>query len=184
MRRELRELQRKLSLTTIFVTHDQEEANTTSDRIAVINSGVVEQIGTPMDLYDRPANLFVANFLGVTNVIEGRMEEENGKAVFRSSDGSVIVPITGKDKGFSSIVFRPQNLTIRARNAKAVLGATRLEGEVEHMEFLGGVVRYRVAVGKYFLLVDAPHQLGEKVMPLGTQVSLYLNTNQVIRLSN
>ena len=64
MRRELRQLQRKLSLTTIFVTHDQEEANTTADRIAVINDGIVQQIGTPMELYDRPANLFVANFFG------------------------------------------------------------------------------------------------------------------------
>jgi len=168
----------------IFVTHDQEEANTTSDRIAVINSGVVEQIGTPMYLYDQPGNLFVANFLGVTNVIEGKIEEENGKAVFLSSDGAVTVPITGKDKGSSNIVFRPQNLTIQARNAKAVLGSMRLEGTVEHIEFLGGVVRYRVTVGKSFLLVDAPHQLGEKVMPLETEVSLYLNTDQIIKLSN
>jgi len=184
MRHELRELQRKLSLTTIFVTHDQEEANTTSDRIAVINSGVVEQIGTPMDLYDKPANLFVANFLGVTNVIAGKMEGESGKTIFRSTDGAVTVPITGKDNGSSNIIFRPQNLTIRAHTDKAVLGATRLKGTVEQMEFLGGVVRYRVAVAGYFLLVDAPHQLGEKVMPPGTQVNLFLKTDQVIRLSN
>ena len=93
MRRELRQLQRKLSVTTIFVTHDQEEANTTADRIAVINDGIVQQIGTPMELYDRPANLFVANFLGVANVVEGIMTEENGKPEFHSSDGAVIVPI-------------------------------------------------------------------------------------------
>jgi iron(III) transport system ATP-binding protein len=58
MRRELRQLQRKLSLTTIFVTHDQEESNTTADRIAVINDGVVQQIDSPMKLYDRPAKIF------------------------------------------------------------------------------------------------------------------------------
>jgi iron(III) transport system ATP-binding protein len=61
MRQELRELQRKLELTTIFVTHDQEEANTTSDRMAVLNDGVIQQIGAPMELYDHPANRFVAD---------------------------------------------------------------------------------------------------------------------------
>jgi iron(III) transport system ATP-binding protein len=94
MRRELRQLQRKLSLTTIFVTHDQEESNTTADRIAVINDGVVQQIDSPMKLYDRPANLFVANFLGVANVVEGTVAEETGKIMFHSSDGTVVVPVT------------------------------------------------------------------------------------------
>lgn len=124
MRRELRDLQRKLSLTTIFVTHDQEEANTTADRIAVIDDGIVQQVDTPMELYDRPANLFVANFLGVANVVERKMEEEDGRVVFRSSDGAVIVPITRGDKGSGSIVFRPQNLTIRPQGAEPIPGIT------------------------------------------------------------
>ncbi len=98
MRRELRQLQRKLSLTTIFVTHDQEEANTTADRIAVINDGVVQQIGTPMELYDRPANLFVANFLGVANVVEGVVTEDSGRLEFNSSDGAVTVPMATPKK--------------------------------------------------------------------------------------
>ena len=184
MRRELRELQRKLSLTTIFVTHDQEEANTTSDRIAVINNGVVEQVGTPVDLYDQPVNLFVANFLGVANVVAGKMEEEDGKVVFRSTDGTVIVPIAEGGQGSCSIVFRPQNLTIRPKDAKPVPGTTQLAGTVEHMEFLGSVVRYQVAVGSYFLLVDAPHQLDEEVMPNGTLVTLSLNREQIIMLDH
>ncbi len=184
MRRELLELQRKLSLTTIFVTHDQEEANTTADRIAVIDDGIVQQIDTPMELYDRPANLFVANFLGVANVVKGKMEEEDGRVVFRSSDGTVIVPMKGGDKGSGSIVIRPQDLTIRPQDAKPVPGTTRLAGTVEHIEFLGGVVRYRVAVGRHFLLVDAPHKRGEEAMPEGTKVNLYLNTDQIIGLTN
>ena len=69
VRRELRELQQRLGLTTIFVTHDQEEANAICDRIAVMNEGVVQQVGTPMELYERPANLFVANFLGAANIL-------------------------------------------------------------------------------------------------------------------
>ncbi|HEY8564603.1 MAG TPA: ABC transporter ATP-binding protein, partial [Beijerinckiaceae bacterium] len=73
VRRELRELQQRLGITTIFVTHDQEEANTICDRIAVMSDGVVQQVGTPLELYDRPANLFVAGFLGAANILHGRV---------------------------------------------------------------------------------------------------------------
>lgn len=183
MRRELRQLQRKLSLTTIFVTHDQEEANTTADRIAVINDGVVQQIGTPMMLYDHPTNLFVANFLGVANVIAGKLMETNGELIFKSTDETVSMPMTKGTSGLGSIVFRPQNLTILPRGAEPLPGATKLAGNVEHKEFLGSVVRYRVAVGGHFILVDAPHQKGAQAMPEGTPVMLYLNSEQVIDLS-
>ncbi|MDJ0816594.1 MAG: ABC transporter ATP-binding protein [Desulfobacterales bacterium] len=182
MRRELRQLQRKLSLTTIFVTHDQEEANTTADRIAVINDGVVQQIGTPMELYDRPANLFVANFLGVANVVEGVMAEDDGRLEFNSSDGAVTVPMATGQQGPGSIVFRPQNLSIRPRDAAPLPGTTQLNGTVEHKEFLGSVVRYRVAVGGHLILVDASYQRGEEAMPEGTPVTLCLNNDQVIGL--
>ena len=184
MRRELRQLQRKLSLTTIFVTHDQEEANTTADRIAVINDGIIQQIGTPMELYDHPANLFVANFLGVANVVAGKMDAEDGRLIFRSSDGAVMVPVADDLQGASSIIFRPQNLTIRQQDADAPAGAIQLSGTVEHKEFLGSVVRYRVSVGGHFILVDAPHQRGEKAMPEGTAVSLSLTGDQVIGLAH
>jgi iron(III) transport system ATP-binding protein len=182
MRRELRQLQRKLSLTTIFVTHDQEEANTTADRIAVINDGIIQQIGTPMDIYDHPANLFVANFLGVANVVAGSMEAEGDRIIFRSSDGAVTVPVTEEARGASRIIFRPQNLIIRERDAEALPGAIRLTGTVEHKEFLGSVVRYQVSVGGQFILVDAPHQRGERALPEGTAVSLSLSGDQVIGL--
>ncbi len=183
MRLELRQLQRKLSLTTIFVTHDQEEANTTSDRIAVINDGIVQQIGSPVELYDNPANLFVANFLGVANVIEGTLAEEGGKVVvFRSFDDTVVVPINGASSGSASIVFRPQNLTIRRREEALINGATRLEGRVDHKEFLGSIIRYRVKIGQYFVLVDKAHQRGTEALPEGTPVSVYLNQEQVIKL--
>ncbi|MFJ5369362.1 ABC transporter ATP-binding protein, partial [Bosea sp. CER48] len=74
VRRELRDMQQRLGLTTIFVTHDQEEANTICDRIAVMNNGVVQQVGTPMELYERPANLFVAGFLGTANILAGQVQ--------------------------------------------------------------------------------------------------------------
>ncbi|MCD4721438.1 MAG: ABC transporter ATP-binding protein [Desulfobacula sp.] len=184
MRLELRELQRTLSVTTIFVTHDQEEANTTSDRIAVLNDGIVQQVDTPANLYDNPSNLFVANFLGVTNVVPGIVMEENNKLFFRSSDNKIIVPLSKGTQGSSNIVFRPQNLRIRPEEAEPVNGATKLIGKVDHMEFIGSLVRYRVRVGEYFILVDAAHQKGEDTLSVGKSIALYLNNDQVIQLSH
>ena len=184
MRRELRQLQRKLSLTTIFVTHDQEEANTTADRIAVINDGIIQQVGSPTDLYDRPANLFVANFLGVANVVEGTVALEEGKTLFRSSDGTVVVPIGESSRGAAHIVFRPQNLTIQSSEVELLPGTTRLFGKVEHREFLGSIVRYRVVVGDHFLLVDAAYQRGEAPIAEGTPVTLSLSREQIIALDH
>jgi len=183
MRRELHQLQRALSLTTIFVTHDQEEANTTSDRIAVIDNGIVQQVGTPTELYDNPANLFVANFLGVANVVAGAATEDAGGLVFRSDDGAVQVPIGEGSRAVNHIVFRPQNLLIRPAGAPLPEGMTRLAGTVNHAEFLGGVVRYRVAVGGHFVLVDAAHQRGEGKMAEGAPVNLFLNDDLIIGLA-
>jgi iron(III) transport system ATP-binding protein len=91
VRRDLRELQQRLGLTTIFVTHDQEEANTICDRIAVMEAGVIRQVGTPMELYERPANLFVAGFLGSANIVEA---EGGRRLVFRPQHAS-LAPAAG-----------------------------------------------------------------------------------------
>src|SRR5690606_24126117 len=85
VRRELRDLQQRLGLTTIFVTHDQEEANTVCDRIAGMSDGIVQQVGTPMELYENPANLFVANFLGTANVLEGKVSGTGTERVFEAA---------------------------------------------------------------------------------------------------
>lgn len=117
-------------------------------------------------------------------MVEGNVVEENGKVIFHSSDGAVIVPVTEGTQRPSSIVFRPQNLTIRPQDDEPVPGTTQLTGTVEHKEFSGGVVRYRVAVGGHFILVDAPHQRGETAMPERTPVTLCLNDDQVIGLTH
>ncbi|MGH8702542.1 MAG: ABC transporter ATP-binding protein, partial [Burkholderiales bacterium] len=84
MRGELLALQRKLGITTIFVTHDQEEALSISDRVAVLDQGVIQQVGTPIELYDTPANRFIATFVGTINLLQGTLEQVNGRSVFRS----------------------------------------------------------------------------------------------------
>ncbi len=87
MRRDLHELQRQLGLTTIFVTHDQEEANTISDRIAVLDQGVIQQVGAPMELYDNPVNKFVADFLGTANMLEGQLQQAASGKNFTTPSG-------------------------------------------------------------------------------------------------
>ena len=174
MRREIRELQQRLRLTTIFVTHDQEEANTTSDRMAVLDDGVIQQTGTPMELYDRPANLFVAGFLGTANVIEGGFEDgpEDGgnRHVFRSAEGIVVPLATAVGPGADRIMFRPQSVGILAQGQAPAEGAVRLAGRVEHREFLGSLVRYAVRVGGHEIIVDDTHQRGMPLLEAGESV--------------
>jgi iron(III) transport system ATP-binding protein len=183
MRRELRELQQKLQITTIFVTHDQEEANTTSDRMAVLNDGVIQQVGTPMDLYDDPANLFVATFLGTANVLSGVVEDTDSGARFNTLDGARI-PVDSAERGSRSLMFRPQNVTVTAADASADAGNVRLTGTVRYMEFLGSIIRYGVAIGADTVLVDDRHQQGAPVFATGSQVSLLLPKDQLMVLES
>ncbi len=183
MRRELRELQQKLKLTTIFVTHDQEEANTTSDRMAVLNDGVIQQVGTPMDLYDNPANLFVATFLGTANVLTGVVEDAGGGAQFNSVDGAQI-PVDSVARGPRSLMFRPQNVVIAAADTCADSSSVRITGTVRHMEFLGSVIRYGVAIGADTVLVDDRHQQGAPVFATGSRVALMLPKDQLMVLES
>ncbi len=178
MRRDILALQRKLKLTTIFVTHDQEEANTTSDRIAVLDAGVIQQVGAPMALYDNPANRFVAAFLGTANLIDGRVERAGGAAALLADDGTRI-GLAGPDAadGAATAMFRPQDVTIRAAGMGA--GGATLSGSVQSREFLGHLVRYAVAVGKHVILVDDMHQAGRPTFRQGDMVMLALDAAQV-----
>ncbi len=184
MRREILELQRKLGLTTIFVTHDQEEANTIADRMAVLDQGVIQQVGTPMELYDNPANLFVAGFLGTANVLSGVFESAGEHSRFRASGGFEVV-IDGVEKsGPGHILFRPQNLRVIHGQERLPDEVVRLNGTVSHREFLGSLVRYEVAVGGSRLLVDDNHQRGEPAYEPGAGVVLLLNRSQIIVMAD
>ncbi len=189
MRQELLQLQRKLALTTIFVTHDQEEANTTADRIAVMDAGVIQQVGTPAELYDNPANRFVAGFLGTANVLDGVLEEQAGKAVFHCANG-ITVPLSKaqiskrRADGLRSIMFRPQSLTIRQAGSVAPANETSIRGFVRQKEFLGSLVRYEIGVGDTAILVDDSHRRGEPPFSIGAEVALGLASEQVVVLAD
>ncbi|WP_259782341.1 ABC transporter ATP-binding protein [Aestuariispira ectoiniformans] len=181
MRRDILALQRKLGLTTIFVTHDQEEANTTSDRIAVLNEGVIQQMGAPVDLYDRPANRFVASFLGTANILDGAVDAADGTPCFRSN-GKISIPVTSDVQGDACLVFRPQNAAIHQAGVAPKDGEILLQGAIRDREFLGNVVRYGVAVGDHYLLVDDIHQNGHSYLEPGTAVELTLPADRPVVL--
>ncbi len=175
MRRDILDLQRKLKLTTIFVTHDQEEANTTSDRIAVLDQGIIQQVGSPIDLYDEPANRFVAGFLGTANLIDGRIEQ----GAFKADDGTLVpIPDNEKKDGPATIMLRPQDLMIRGEGSMDKAGGT-ISGEIRHREFLGSLIRYAVKSGDHLLLVDDTHHAGHPVFADGDKVSLCFDVAQV-----
>ncbi|WP_052401844.1 ABC transporter ATP-binding protein [Muricoccus aerilatus] len=179
VRRELREMQQRLRLTTIFVTHDQEEANTVCDRIAVMNDGVVQQVGTPMELYDHPANLFVAGFLGTANIMPGKVLRDGATSAFEIDGGTRIPLPTGLDvPPGARLMFRPQDVALLPLGAEAP-GRRLLEGEVTHREFLGASIRYGVRVAGAEVLVDAPHTGGEGHLAVGGRAALALDAARV-----
>ena len=174
MRRELLALQRKLGLTTIFVTHDQEEANTTSDRMAVLDGGVIQQVGTPQELYDAPCNLFVASFLGTANILQGRVEKDGEAVRFVTTTGEAL-PIAEASPGRGSIVLRPQNITLTTDGGPDTIG-----GEVVHREFLGSQIRYIVQAAGAEIIVDQSHSVGTDWQEIGAKVSLRINARTAV----
>ena len=149
MRRELRRMHEKLGITTIFVTHDQEEALTMCDRIAVLDHGVVQQVGTPLELFDAPANRFVAEFVGTVNFLHTPRGE---------------------------VAFRPHAVEIDATPAP---GALELEGVVEGGEFLGEFVRYEVKVGDARVIADQMHLRGGQPIANGSRVRLAIPPGEI-----
>jgi putative spermidine/putrescine transport system ATP-binding protein len=142
VREEIRALQRRLGLTTIFVTHDQEEALAISDRMAIMNDGKVQQVGFPGDLYEKPVNLFVADFLGKMNFFAGRVESP-GRFV---TEKNIALVIEGSDTSTKQIGVRPERVAISAEP----VGPNALSGVVDSSVYLGSLidVRVRLATGE------------------------------------
>jgi iron(III) transport system ATP-binding protein len=179
MRTELLLLQRKLGITTIFVTHDQEEALSISDRVAVLDAGVIQQVGTPMDLFDNPVNRFIANFVGTINLMKGELRD--GGRVFEAPDiGRIAMPPgVAPPGGRVEIAFRPHALALVAQGAAG--GADRIEvpGTVSHREFLGEFVRYRVNVGATEIVADQTHYGGQPDFAPGAAVAVRIDPAQI-----
>lgn len=183
MRRELLSLQRRLGITTIFVTHDQEEAMTTADRMAVLDHGVVQQIGSPNTLFDFPVNRFVANFVGTMNVLEGAVKERTSNSVLLAVDGvgDLQLPASGDvpDTPRLAASFRPHTVQIDLAGGNGDGRYVWLPGVVQASEFLGEFTRYQVQVGDQQLTADQSHLAGLSIFPIGAPVAVGLEPSQI-----
>jgi putative spermidine/putrescine transport system ATP-binding protein len=167
LRDEIRSIQKELGITTVFVTHDQEEALSISDRIVVMYGGKAEQVGTPFEIYNRPSTKFVANFVGTLNVLEGTVTDASaGKVKVGAGEVMLKGKLNGSKAGDTlSLALRPEAISLGKQAGRdATLG-----GEISEVSFLGSVIRVRVGLGKEAVSLDTfnspaspPPKVGEK----------------------
>ena len=147
MRGEIRELQQKLGITALYVTHDQEEALAISDRIAVMRGGALEQVGPPASIYARPATPFVAEFMGTTNLIAGKIAEALGGRI-RIAAGGIVLEAQAQGHAAGAAVMaslRPETLRLLPPGETPPSGWARLEATVARVELLGALTRVELA---------------------------------------
>ncbi len=173
MRHTIREAQREAGITTVYVTHDQEEAMAVSDRIAVMNLGVVQQCGTPAEIYRNPANRFVAEFIGKTNLLERDLVERDGRLTVEFGD-SVSVDVT------AIVMPGTSRVQVSVRPEAVHAGEGGIKAEVVDETFLGShsQVRARLTTGETIEFLEFSHRAS--LWQRGEQVSLQLEAGMLI----
>ena len=175
VRAEIRKLQKELGITTIYVTHDQEEALTLSDRIAVINFGKLMQIGTPRHLYDRPHNPFVADFIGINNLISGDVQEIISSEKWLRVQTKVGPLICTSEEQFDPgdrcmISVRPETASI-SQSEETHKGFNCIGGTVSFAYYIGNTTRYDVEInGGMLFKVDIQNPIDHKPFSMGEKV--------------
>jgi iron(III) transport system ATP-binding protein len=155
-----------------------------SDRVAVLDGGVVQQIGTPMALYDDPANRFIAEFVGTINLLPGRVVQDAGGVRFESAlVGSIALPLESAPASEAAIAIRPHALVLASADRTGDPARIWLDGIITEREFLGEFVRYTVKVGDTHLVADEMHFVGGAGHVLGRRVKVGINPAQVKLLS-
>jgi iron(III) transport system ATP-binding protein len=176
VRAEIRKLQKDLGITTIYVTHDQEEALTLSDRIAVIDHGKLQQVGSPRDLYARPESLFVADFIGINNLIPGEVRAIQETKMEVQTDVGLLVCIrqgrfTPGERCMVSV--RPETASLSQTEVREY-GMNILPGTITFASYIGNTIRYDVEIreGKIFK-VDIQNPWYHQVLPQGEKVNVF-----------
>jgi spermidine/putrescine transport system ATP-binding protein len=180
MQLELKSLQRRLGLTFVYVTHDQEEALAMSDRIAVMHRGRVLQVGAPNEIYERPATRFVAEFIGESNLLEGRVTQRDGHSSVVDLHGLTIraaMPISG-DRAL--LALRPEKISL---TTTASTEANCLPAVVEDSLYFGTDIQYRVRAGRELLLTARQHNAGRAPYERGTPVYVSWNAQAATPVS-
>ena len=172
MRFEIREIQKRIGITTVFVTHDQNEAMAAADRLVVMAKGEIRQVGTAQQIYESPADLFVAEFIGQANLLRGRVAAvADGEARLETSHGGVV---TARHHGrvstgqAAALALRPEDLKLASEERP---GMNNLMGRVTRVNYLGSVVNVGVRAGELMLTITAPR--GERIPAEGEDVVVH-----------
>jgi putative spermidine/putrescine transport system ATP-binding protein len=174
MRNELRNIQQRVGITFIYITHDQGEALTMSDRIAVFNDGVIQQLATPDDLYERPQNSFVAQFIGENNKLKGKVVHMNGAGCQVEVDGGAKVealPIKVEGVGASTTLsLRPERVKLNPVNGSCT---NIFSARIEELIYLGDHTRVRASVcGSDDFVIKVPNAEGVPDLAPGSTISI------------
>ena len=179
MRTVIKEIQHNVGITTVYVTHDQEEAMAVSDRIAVMSAGVIQHVGAPQDIYLRPANVFVATFIGRTNIINAKLVVENGKTFVTTESGykvefTNIRPECAKDQDVVLSV-RPEEFKLTEDDGQANV----LRGTVDDCVFLGLNTHYFITLESGVKVEIIQESSITNAFKAGTKIELTMNAEKV-----
>ena len=177
LRSEIREIQRTLGITTIFVTHDQEEALSMSDRVVVMNGGIAEQVGAPFEVYNRPATKFVANFVGTLNTFDAQVDvASEGRITLGGVPVTLPAPLSSS--GNITIALRPEAVQLgRVPGREVVLPAV-----IEDVHFMGSVIRIRARVAGASVALDTFNRADAPPPAVGDQTEISLSARDIIVL--
>jgi ABC-type Fe3+/spermidine/putrescine transport system ATPase subunit len=184
VRAEIRRLQQELRITTIYVTHDQEEALSLSDRVAVMRDGHVLQVGPPKELYERPRTRFVADFVGTNNQVAGEVQAGGGRSgdlVVSTALGPLRAVASGAVTGRCVLAVRPENVALGA----AAGDGNRVEGRVSFVSYLGNTLRYDVQTASGLVLkADIRDPWHHEPLPVGRPVTLSFPPSVTLAVSD
>ena len=187
LREEIRSLQRELGITTIYVTHDQEEALSMSDRIVVMNEGRVEQVGTPFEIYNQPRTHFVASFVGTLSFLPAKvLDPVSGRLLVAGQEITAARGIPQAKVGDAwSVALRPEAALLEVGQAMTgAAGRNRLVGTIEEVSFLGAVVRIRIRIGEVVLSLDTFNNPGAAPPERGSPVTVTFAPADVLVLES
>jgi putative spermidine/putrescine transport system ATP-binding protein len=181
LRAEIRAIQRELGITTIFVTHDQEEALSMSDRIVVMNEGRAEQIGTPFEIYNKPVTRFVAQFVGTLSTLSATVvDATTGTVTLADTAISGLKLDASLAKGTTvALAIRPEAVAFKATD-----GDISLTGQIVDVDFLGAVIRIKLSVGGDVISLDTFNDPSAPPPTIGETVSVSFDRNSLLVLAD
>ena len=172
----IKELQKKLKITTVYVTHDQSEALTMSDRIAIMNKGNISQIGTPDDIYEKPQNTFVADFIGTSNFINLKLiNSSSGKSKVSFSD--IEFEIDGDFNDYFKCILRPEHLYINPTNKSELVS---VNARIKIISYQGSLIKYIVEVNEQTLTAEFSNSMNLNRLKEGDNVTVGFNPNSLV----